>query len=47
MVPVPFDRPRRHDDPEYGRLTASILDTLDAAISGEGYGNDDGPEAQD
>lgn len=32
-VPVSLERPRRRDDPEYGRLTASILDMLDAAIS--------------
>ena len=40
MVPVPFDRPRRRDDPEYGRLTASILDMLDTAIL-KGEGSDD------
>lgn len=40
MVPVPFDRPRRRDDPEYGRLTASILDMLDAAILNEDGADD-------
>lgn len=32
-VSVSQERPRRRDDPEYGRLTASILDLLDTAIS--------------